>query len=228
MSSFIRKVLKSVPWNRQRSDPPTEFVDEDNDYYVPKPEDYPMFPPASPRTLLSDRTQHWNLVAARRFGAPQGVFEDTSLFALYRLYEFIVLDKVMSYRNALEAFWRQNEWAIRDIPDPKDDDPERYAVLAGCTYLLMRSFNQRIKLGLRRDMPSLITPEEAEKSRQVPDDLRPYEEVPQWAAQAAPLSQTLKIPTENGELLEGPDDDRADPDFLSKNILLWTPHIYFT
>lgn len=96
-----------------------------------------------------------------------GVFEDTSLFALYRLYELIVLDKVLSYRNALEAFWRTRNWPIQEIEDPKDDDPERYAVLAGCTYLLMRSFNQRVKLGLRRDMPSLITPEEAEMLRQI-------------------------------------------------------------
>jgi hypothetical protein len=168
------------------------------------------------------------MISARRYAAPRGVFVDSPTYALYRLYEFIVLDKVFDYRNALEAFWRKQQWAVRDIPDPEDDNPARYAFLAGCTYLLARSFNQRVKLGLQRGMPSLITPEEAEALRNVPDHLRRYESVPDWAANVPPLTTTLVIPTHDGEVLQGKDDKRADPDFLTKNILLWTPHIYFT
>ncbi|KAJ9165794.1 hypothetical protein NKR19_g37 [Coniochaeta hoffmannii] len=138
------------------------------------------------------------------------------------------LTKVISYRNALESFWRQRAWPVHDIPDPEDKDPERYAFLACCTYLLARSFNQRVKLGLSRNMPSLLTPEEAEEARNVPENLRQYEKVPDWTEKVPALKETLLIPTDNGELLEGRDDSRADPDFLSKNILLWTPHIHFT
>ncbi len=85
-----------------------------------------------------------------------------------------------------------------------------------------------MKLGLCRDRPSLITPEEAEEARNVPDNLRQYETVPEWARKAPALANMLVIPTDTGEVLEGKHDKRADPDFLAKNILLWTPHIHFT
>lgn len=77
-------------------------------------------------------------------------------------------------------------------------------------------------------MPSLITPEEAKELMEVPDHLRPYERVPEWALNAPNLATTLVIPTHDGVALLGKDDRRADPDFLAKNILLWTPHIHFT
>lgn len=168
------------------------------------------------------------MLRARKFAAPRGFFEDTSLFALYRLYEYILLDQVRPYRDALEAFWRVKNWAVRDITDPDDNDPARYAFLAGCTYLLVRSFNERVKLGLRRDMSPLLTVDEAEELKNTPDHLRVYEEVPGWAVKAAPVKDLLLVPTEDGIILNGKDDARADVDFLAKNILLWTPHIYFT
>ena len=198
------------------------------DQYVPRPGDYPVFPPPAPRDILRDPDAYRARMSRRKYGAPQGVYEDSPLFALYRLYEFVILDEVISYRNTLEAFWRQRNWAVHDIPDPEDSDPERYAFLASCTYLLARSFNQRVKLGLSRDRPSLLTPEEAEEARNVPDNLRQYEKVPDWAEKVPALTEMLLIPTDKGELLDGKDDSRADLDFLSKNILLWTPHIQFT
>ncbi|OAA59866.1 DNA-binding protein [Niveomyces insectorum RCEF 264] len=204
--------------------PPTQQAE-----YVPLPEHYPVFPPPAPRNILRAPEEYWATITARRYAAPQGVFADSPTYALYRLYEFIVLDKVFDYRNVLEAFWRQPQWTVRDIPDPTDgDNPARYAFLAGCTFLLVRSFNQRVKLGLQRGMRSLITPEEAEALKAVPDHLRPYEHVPSWAVDVPPLATTLVIPTHDGEVLVDKDDKRADPDFLAKNILLWTPHIFFT
>ncbi|KAL2024331.1 hypothetical protein VTK56DRAFT_8813 [Thermocarpiscus australiensis] len=207
---------------------PNESPAKDEEDYVPNPEDYPVFPPPPPRVILQNPKQYWAKVCARKFGAPQGVFEDAPLYALYRLYEYFLLDQVIAYRNVLEAFWRQPSWPIQDIPDPEDDDPERYAFLAGCTYLMARSFNARVKLGLDRNMPPLITREEAEELRNRPDHLRRYERVPGWAEKAAPLAETLFVPTHEGEILTGKEDPRADPDFLAKNIVLWTPHIYFT
>jgi hypothetical protein len=204
---------------------------ENREVYVPSPQEYPTFPPPPPQAILQAPTEYWTKVSARKFAAPRGVFEDSSLYALYRLYEFIILDKVFDYRNALEAFWRQHQWAIQAIPDPKDSNPVRYAFLAGCTYLLARSFNQRVQIGLQRGMPSLITPEEAEEAeeaRNVPDHLRRYGSVPEWAMRVPELATTLVIPTHDGVVLQSHGDKRADPDFLAKNILLWTPHIYFT
>lgn len=212
-------------WRRPDSLTQTE---EEEEVYKPSPEDYPVFPPAPPRCLIQNPGQHWEKIAQRKFAAPQGIFEDSSLYALYRLYEVIVLDKVFGYRNGLEMFWRQKSWAVQDIADPKDDDPERYAFLAGCTYLLARSFNQRIKLGLSRQMPAIMLHEQVEELRNQPDHLRQYEQVPGWAQAVRPLEETLFVPTHDRELLKGKDDERADPDFLDKNILLWSPHIYFT
>lgn len=216
--------------NMMRCQRPTLLPQTENNQeaYEPRPEDYPVFPPMSPRGLIIDRDQQWAKITHRKFAAPQGTFEDSSLYALYRLYEVIVLDKVFAYRNGLEMFWRQKTWAVKDIADPKDDDPERYAFLAGCTYLLARSFNQRIKLGLSRQMPAILLHEQLEELRNRPDELRQYEQVPEWAQHTKALEETLFVPTHDGEVLEGTEDKRADPDFLKKNILLWTPHIFFT
>ncbi len=228
-ASFWR-LGRSRPANNEpsASSPGLQHTHPDGSEYSPSPEDYPVFPPPPPRVILENQTQYWDSVAARKFGAPQGVFEDAPLFALYRLYEFIVMDRVRDYRNCLEAFWRHRDWSIQDIPDPKDDDAERYAFLAGCTFLLLHSFNERVALGLRRDNPSLIIPEEAEAARNVPQHLRPWEKAPDWAAAVAPLQETLVIPTLDGTVLDGKSDTRADSDFLEKNILIWKPHISFT
>ncbi|KAK8050083.1 DNA-binding protein [Apiospora phragmitis] len=178
--------------------------------------------------ILEDPAQYLSVISSRKSAAPQGILKDSPLFALYRLYEFIVLDRVLDYRNCLEAFWRRRDWPVSGIADPADDDPERYAFLAGCTYLMARSFNQRVKLGLNRNMPTLMIPEEAEAARNVPEHLRQWEEVPQWAKSVPPLSQPYALPTDDGEVLETRQDPRADPDFLAKNTVLWTPHIFFT
>ncbi|KAH6628846.1 hypothetical protein F5144DRAFT_326844 [Chaetomium tenue] len=198
------------------------------DVYIPNPDDYPTFPPLPPRDLFQDRIKQFDKIAARKFGGPQGEYEDKPLYALYRFYEFVALDSVTNYRNCLEAFWRKKNWPVHEIPDPQDPDPERYAFLAGCTYLIVRAFNARVKLGLDRQMPSLLIPEEVEMLRNRPDHLRPYERVPEWAEKVTPLEELLIVPTHEGEVLTGKEDKRADADFLAKGILLWTPHIFFT
>src|SRR5271170_2873502 len=51
---------------------------------------------------------------------------------------------------------------------------------------------------------------------------------PQWAEKVPSLAETLSMLTHDGVTLNGKDGERADRDFLAKNILLWTPHIHFT
>ncbi|RMD42826.1 hypothetical protein DV735_g2249, partial [Chaetothyriales sp. CBS 134920] len=145
--------------------------------------------------------ESWHSIELRKFAAPKGEFEDQPLFALYRLYECFVLDKVRHYRNQLEYFWRQNQWPVSGIPDPQDTDPARYAFLAGVTYLMARSFNARVKIGLTRDAHPIMTMEEAEKAKSVPDELRPYEEPPAWATRVPPLEEVLRIPADDESLL---------------------------
>ncbi|KAK4149397.1 hypothetical protein C8A00DRAFT_38004 [Chaetomidium leptoderma] len=225
-SLFWSKVRQAL--RRNHNDQVEVEEEQEEDVYIPQPDDYPTFPPLPPRDLFQDPTHHFNKIAARKFGGPQGEYEDKPLYALYRFYEFVVLDNVTNYRNCLEAFWRQKGWPVDGIPDPEDPDPERYAFLAGCTFLMARAFNARVKLGLDRNMPSLLIPEEAEALRNRPHHLRNYEKVPEWAEKVAPLEELLVVPTHEGEVLTGKEDKRADPDFLDKGILLWTPHIFFT
>ena len=211
-----------------RSSSEAEPVNASQKRYMPAPEDYPTFPPPPPQEILQDADQYWAAVSVRKYAAPQGIFEDSSLFALYRLYECIVLDKHFGYRNILEWFWRQSQWPVREIPDPQDPDPTRYAFLACVTYLMVRSFNARVSIGLTRGARAIMMVEEVEEARNRPMSERPYEKVPLWAEKVSPLAEMLSIPTHDGTMLDGKDDERADPDFLAKNILLWTPHIHFT
>lgn len=200
----------------------------DQEMYETVQEDFPTYPPPPPQAILKDPQAYWEAVCARKYITPEGIFEDSSLYALYRLYECFVLDKVFGYRNWLEWLWRQPQWPICEIPDPKDEDPTRYAFLAGCTYLIVRSFNARVKLGLTRGNHPIMLAEEAEEARNRPDHERRYERVPQWAEDVPPVTDMLAIPTDQGEILHGSEDERADEDFLKKNILIWTPHIHFT
>ncbi|KAL4908227.1 hypothetical protein BDW74DRAFT_98578 [Aspergillus multicolor] len=218
----------------------TQKADQANgDAGLPKPEpepepepvaaDFPSFPPPPPGEMIRDPTGYWGAISARKNACPRGVFEDNSLYALYRLYECIVLDKVFGYRNMLEWFWRQSEWSVEDIPNPCDyEEPTRYAFLAGVTHLLVRSFNARIALGLTRGAPAIMSMDDIEEARNRKDEERPYEKVPMWAAEVAPLAEPLYVPTHDGVLLADELDERADPNFLQKNIVIWTPHIHFT
>ncbi|KAL4923222.1 uncharacterized protein BDV17DRAFT_16812 [Aspergillus undulatus] len=217
LSTAITRLRKF--WRSDPAGPEPEPVDAD----------YPTFPPPPPEVILQDPDGYWDSVSARKYACPRGVFEDNSLYALYRLYECFVLDKVFGYRNYLKWFWRQPQWSISDIPDPQDqEEPARYAFLACVTYLMVRSFNARVKLGLTRDAPAIMTLEEIEEAQNRKEEDRPYEKVPEWAENVAPMAEPLYIPSPDGTVLDGKSDERADPDFLAKNIIIWTPHIHFT
>ncbi len=214
----------SASTNKTQDDHPAHVHEQ----FEPVSEDYPSFPPPPPPAILADRDHYRAIVDRRKYAAPRGVYEDSSLFALYRLYEFIVLDYVFGYRNLLEWFWRKKEWPVHEIPDPQDSDPARYAFLACVTYLMVRSFNARVSLGLTRGGRAIMLTEEVEEARSRPHHERTFERVPAWAEAAPPLAETLSIPTHDGVTLNGISDERADQDFLKKNILIWTPHIHFT
>jgi hypothetical protein len=60
----------------------------------------------------------------------------------------------VQFRNEIEYFWNQKSWAVQAIPDPKDPDPVRYAILAVLTDQMVRAFNHLIERGLPRDAAS--------------------------------------------------------------------------
>jgi hypothetical protein len=148
--------------------------------------------------------------------------KDRPIDSLYRLYEDIVEDWSIELRNEIEYFWSQHQWAVSGIPDPEDMDPARYAILAVIPSLLAQAFNGNIALGLPRDAPAIISDFEELKSR--PQIL---EKEPEWCKHVPPLEHTLALPNDEGQSLDSTDDERASPEFLTKNILTWVYHIYF-
>ncbi|MCJ1426052.1 hypothetical protein MMC29_003954 [Sticta canariensis] len=163
-NDVLKQLLRSRKHPQSNEKHIERLKDSENAVYVAK-EDYPKWTPPPLEELLDRIDEYCSTVQSRRFAASRGHFEEQLLFALYRLYECFVLDKVTQYRNQLEYFWRKHQWPVHDIPDPQDPDPGRYAFLAGTTYLMARSFNARVKLGLTRDAKPLMSIKEVEKAK---------------------------------------------------------------
>ena len=128
-----------------------------------------------------------------------------------------MIDDVTGYRNTIEYFCKQRIWAIWDIPDPKDNDPARYAFLACLPALLKAAFNARIKMGLVRECPAIISPEEAEAYRNMPEDEKIYEEEPDRVRNVKPLEHTLYMVSHDGAVMSGSDDPRVSDYFKRIN-----------
>jgi hypothetical protein len=148
---------------------------------------------------------------------------DTATAAFYRLYQFFIVDDIISYRNELEYFCSDHpEWAVDKLPDPKDTaHPSRYAALAAITYLMVGAFNRRIELGLPRDAPAIV--EDFDELARRP---RVLERVPAWAEAVQPLSNTLYIADRDGCITQD-NSSEISPDFKKYNIIMAEPHIHF-
>lgn len=182
--------------------------------------------PPPPRQLIAGRTVYELPLLGRRRADPD---TDTPLRALYRIYEHLVLDQHIEMRNELEYFWYRNSWAVQDIPDPRDPDPERYACLACIPKLLCLAFNKRIGMGLPRDAPPIFTGDMMDewKAREPK-----FEDAPLWVAGVPRVREILIIPHWDNDRrdfvgLDGFEDRRASAEFADKNILIWQPHIHF-
>lgn len=191
------------------------------------PDPFPTFPPPDPRKLLRHREAYASRIRNRQYAAPAGEMEDRPLYALYRIYEHVLLDNNIGMRNEFELFWWAR-WPVADIPDPGEQvDRESHAVLSCIPSLLVESFNQRVDMGLRRGEPhSIMSQEEQLQWAATP---KTYESVPKWTETVLPLEEMLHIhhsmPDE--AQLQNLDDPRASQPFKDRNVLLWHPHIHF-
>ncbi|WEW60262.1 hypothetical protein PRK78_005747 [Emydomyces testavorans] len=185
----------------------------------------PQKPPKSPRELLRGRLEYEIPLLNRVVEAEA----DTPLAALYRIYEHIMLDQHLNIRNEFETFWFHSDWKVYEIQDPRDPDPERYAVLACIPALLCLAFNKRIELGLPRDAPPIFSHDQLDEWK---SQERQYEKEPAWAESVPALHEPLAIPHWDNDkrefvALDGFENDNASKEFAKKNILIWQPHIHF-
>ncbi|KAI1930173.1 hypothetical protein LOZ66_002071 [Ophidiomyces ophidiicola] len=107
---------------------------------------------------------------------------DTPLRSLYRMYDAMISGEYASLGPETEYFWYQRCWTLHDIPDPKDPDPVRYAILASLLEELVVAFNWRLSLGLRRDRKHIIRVRDC-------DPYPPYDPVvaPEWTSTVKPI-----------------------------------------
>ena len=151
---------------------------------------------------------------------------DTPLRSIYRLYELHLADRYMLMGSETEYFFYQTGWRLRDIPDPKDPDPIRYAVVACILEELHKAVNWRLSLGLRRNGEHVYRERDGDPwPAFVPEDL------PGWTESVLPIDKELlkqsvpsyKLDTEGNLVLE--EGGKASI-FARRNIVTNTGWLY--
>jgi len=148
---------------------------------------------------------------------------DNPSACFYRLYQCLVVDYTTSFRNELEHFWRQSDWALVDLPDPglavDRDAKVRKAVMGGLTRIMARAYNRLISLGLPRDAPPVVEDWEALQARP-----KILERIPKWAEEVEAINPPVDIPDKEGR---PPPEPSGDEDFAAYGIRIQTPHWVF-
>ena len=156
----------------------------------------PPLPPSVP-DLLSDRSSVWRRHPLHDHPSFRNHLPDSPLASLYRLYEFFVTDHAGAFRMETNWFRENVKWAVHDIPDPKDADPLRYAILAGLVEVLVFGFNYVVNLGLPRGSPAVISNFEILAAQP-----KKFDTPPEWALKVAPLAEKVFVPNEKGQFVK--------------------------
>jgi hypothetical protein len=157
---------------------------------------------------------------------------DTPAASFYRLYQFLVIDWTIQFRNELEYFWGQAAWALAALPDPGPDVAEdsensdseamvRKAVMAGLTRIMARAYNRLISEGLPRDTPPMVDDWEELRARP-----RVLEQIPKWAEEMGAVMPVIEIPDAEGKVL-GEGEEGVSEDFARYGIMIAEPHWVF-
>ncbi|KIM46939.1 hypothetical protein M413DRAFT_440502 [Hebeloma cylindrosporum] len=151
---------------------------------------------------------------------------DNPAASFYRLYQFLVIDWTIQFRNELEYFWGQASWALATLPDPLGDSKDsnsgsseariRKAVMAGLTRIMKKAYNRLISEGLSRDAPPMVDDWEELRARP-----RVLEEIPKWAEEMGRIEPGVDIPNVEGKVVgEG---EEASEDFARYGIRIAEP-----
>ena len=87
-------------------------------------------------------------------------------------------------------FWMQSAWRLKDIPDPQDPNPLRYAILASLVESMVQAYNWKISIGARRGLRSQPRAVDEAHRREVN---KPYEEPPEWAVRAPGVEEWVSF-----------------------------------
>jgi hypothetical protein len=131
---------------------------------------------------------------------------DTPVRSLYRLCVSICAGEHGEVMLESAYFWRQKHWSLCNIPDPKDPDPVRYAILASLVEEMVEAFNYKIGLGLRRGVEIYKSDYHALAREQN----KPFEVCPNWVSQAPALDSLVNF---------GREGDEGMPAFRRRNII---------
>ncbi|KAJ5782911.1 hypothetical protein N7457_004685 [Penicillium paradoxum] len=167
-------------------------------WFFPVPEQLPL------RTLIEDTKNETDIITSHFKDMPNlraipiWRMRDTPLRSVYRLYEIHLADHYALMGWETEYFFFQPGWTLKDIPDPKDPDPLRYAIIASIVEELHAAVNWRLGLGLRRNREHVYREEDG-------DPWPPFtpEELPSWAKAVAPIDKDLLGRSVPPESLDG-------------------------
>lgn len=201
--------------------------------FIPYPSwSFPIPGPFSLRTLIEDKENKTKIIESH-FGnihdlrdVPIWRMRDTAIRSVYRLYELYVTDHYALMGWETEYFFYQPKWKLRDIPDPKDSDTLRYAIVASIIEELRESMNWRLGLGLRRTGEHVY--------RETDDAPWPPftpEELPPWTENVPAIDKNLLKKSVPSSLLDTDgnlvlEKDGKSPNFAKRNIITNTGWLY--
>lgn len=201
--------------------------------FIPFPSWYfPVPTPVSPRALIEDTKNQTGIIKSRYQAIhnlrwiPIWCARDTPLRSIYRLYDFCLADHYEWVGNETEYFFFREDWNLRDVPDPRDEDPIRYAMIASLMEELHDAVNWRLSLGLRRDKKHVYRNDDT-------DSLPPFipQELPDWTKEVPPIDKDLlrqSVPPEaldpQGNLVL--EEGGTSHNFACRNIITNTGWLY--
>ncbi|POS71023.1 hypothetical protein DHEL01_v210587 [Diaporthe helianthi] len=159
----------------------------------PFPWHYPAELPPEPREILADPDAILAAEAETHDLRWVNVWKwhDTPMRSFFRLYKFFCTGFGPSIQYECEYIWYRTRADFNPglLEDPRKygcTNPEQYAVMASLCEELVKSFNWRLELGLRRGLRNF-----AEDS----DESVPYEPYvcPEWARLAPSLKEELRL-----------------------------------
>ncbi|KAL4783850.1 hypothetical protein BJX76DRAFT_243341 [Aspergillus varians] len=161
--------------------------------FVPYPSWFFPVPGPYPPCALIEDTQKQTGIIESHFGQihnlraiPIWRMRDTPLRSIYRLYELHLADHYELMGWETEYFFYRPDWKLRDIPDPRDPNPLRYAILASIVEELHEAVNWRLSLGMRRDHQHLHRDDDSDRL-----PVFASEELPEWTKGVAPIDRDL-------------------------------------